>query len=137
MNDTNPTRARAARNKKAFDDVIGDALSDEDTRQGHYPRLRHRSLLQASRPNLDETAGRIIASKPNAIDFCVDVESVLTEVLGNDPALLDDFLDTYITGDEESIKNSNISQTERSYIEQRMGRLFLTRGLSPVAKYFL
>ena len=133
--DTNPTRRRAAVNKKAFDDVIGNPFSKEDT-EGHYNRLRHRSILSATRSAFGEGEATIHPAKPTAVDFCVDVERVINNLLGDDPELLREFIKVYITGLEEDIVNSNLTQQERSYLEQRMGRIFLVQGLSPVTKYF-
>lgn len=135
MTDSNPTRRRAAVNKRAFDDIIGNPFSKEDT-EGHYNKLRHRSILSATRNSFGEGEATIHPAKPNAIDFCVDCERVIEQVLGDDSALMREFIKVYITGNEEDIASSNLTQQERAYIEQKMGRLFLAHGISPATKYF-
>lgn len=135
MSDTNPTRRRAAVNKQAFNDILGNPFGKEDV-EGHYNRLKHRSILSATKSAFDEGKVTIHPAKPNAIDYCCDVERVIERVLGDDPALMREFIKVYITGSETDIANSNLTQQERSYIEQKMGRLFLAHGISPATKYF-
>lgn len=136
MPDTNPTRRRAAVNKKAFDDVIGDPFSNDEALEGHYGIMRHRSILSATRNNFGETPATINAARPNAIDFCCDVEKVIIKVLGDDPKLLKLFIECYVTGTAEDIAATPLTQVERSYLEQRLGRMFLANGISPVIRYF-
>lgn len=135
MTDSNPTRRRAAVNKKAFDDVLGDPFSKHEV-DGHYNKLRYRSILSATKSSFGESKVTLHPAKPNAIDFCCDVEQVVERVIGDDPDLLAAFVETYITGDDATIQNSKITQQERIYLEQRIGRAFLTHGISPVVKYF-
>lgn len=135
MSDSNPTRRRAAVNKRAFDDIIGSPFGKEDT-EGHYNKLRHRSILSATRNSFGEGEATVHPAKPNAIDFCCDVERVIEQVLGDDPSLMREFIRVYITGSEEDISNSNLTLQERAYIEQRMGRTFLAQGISPATRYF-
>jgi hypothetical protein len=135
MPDSNPTRRRAAVNKQAFNDVLGNPFGAEDV-EGHYNRLRHRSILSATRNSFGEGEATIHPAKPNAIDFCCDVERVINKVLGDDPKLLSEFIKVYITGSEEDITSSTLTQQERSYLEQRLGRMFLAQGISPVLRYF-
>lgn len=123
-------------NKTAMDDVIGDPYSKQDDRDGHYNKLRYRSILSATKSSFGESKVTLHPAKPNAIDFCCDVEAVILKVLGDDPELLAAFIETYITGDEETIQNSKITQQERVYLEQRLGRMFLVHGISPVVRYF-
>lgn len=138
MTDTNPTRRRAQVNKKAFDDVLGDPFSNDEAKQGHYCSMRYRSILSATRNNFGEGAATVNAAKPNAIDFCVDVEKVILKVLGDDLPLLHSFIELYITNTVGQFEGNqkSITQAERVYLEQRMGRLFLAQGISPVIKYF-
>ena len=136
MTDTNPTRRRAAVNKASFDDVIGDPFSNDESKQGHYSTMKHRSIISATRGNFGESASTINPARPNAIDFCCDVESCIEQELKDDQRLLHLFIDCYITGTIDSIANTPLTQTERGYLEQRFGRLFLARGISPVIKYF-
>jgi hypothetical protein len=135
MSDSNPTRRRAAVNKQAFDEVLGNPFGKEDV-EGHYNRLRHRSILSATRSAFGEGEATIHPAKPTAVDLCIDVEVVINKVLGDDPELLSEFIKVYITGSETDIESSNLTQQERSYLEQRLGRLFLAHGISPVSKYF-
>lgn len=130
MSDSNPTRARAQKNRRAFQDVIGDPFDNADVEQGCYQRLKHRSLL-SSKPNTGEGIGTVYPNRPNPVDFCVDVENVIEDVFDGDPALFDKFIRVYIRQEDDSI-----SLAEQSYIEQTLGRKFLARGLSPSGKYF-
>lgn len=135
MSDSNSTRRRAALNKQSFNDVLGNPFGKEDV-EGHYNRLRHRSVLSATKSAFGEGEATIHPAKPTAIDFVCDVERVINKVLGDDPILLAEFIKVYITGLEEDIENSTLTQQERSYLEQRLGRIFLAQGISPVSKYF-
>lgn len=136
MTDSNPTRRRAAVNKAAFDDIITDVYSKQEDKEGHYNRLKHRSILSATKSSFGESKVTLHPAKPNAVDLCLDVEKVITKVLGDDPEMLQAFIDTYLLGDEEAINNSKITQQERVYLEQRLGKAFLVHGISPVVKYF-
>lgn len=136
MTDSNPTRRRAAVNKAAFDDVITDVYSKQEEKEGHYNRLKHRSILSATKSSFGESKVTIHPAKPSSVDFCCDCETVITKVFKDDPEMLQAFIDTYLLGDEESIQNSRITQQERVYLEQKLGRAFLVHGVSPVVKYF-
>lgn len=114
---------------------MGDPFCADDG-EGNYQIMRHRSLLSATRNNFGEGAATVNAARPNAIDFCVDTEAVILKVIGDDEELLRLFIGTYITWTVDSIKQSPLTQDERTWIEQRMGRLFLAHGISPVIKYF-
>jgi hypothetical protein len=136
MTDSNPTRARYTRNKKAFDDVLGDPFALEDI-VGHYQTLKYRSPLVATKNNFGEGKATVYPGRPNALDFCMDVERVMTEVIGDDEYLMNMFLQHYIFGVSEGDEFYYlISPAHVRYIEQRMGRLFVLKGLSPVPKYF-
>lgn len=132
MRDTNPTRARARKHREAFEDVIGDPYTLESI-EGNYIRFRFRSILSASRANIGEGQTTSNPCKPNTVDFCCDVERVIRDVLPESDGLYQRFLDQYIHLNEP---DNSISLDERNYLEQRMGRLFVVRGLSPVHKYF-
>lgn len=136
MTDSNPTRRRAAVNKQAMDDVLGDPYSKQDDKEGHYNRLKHRSILSATKSSFGESKVTLHPAKPNAVEFCLDVELIIQKVIGDDPELLAEVIKTYITGTEDDIQNSNITQQERVYLEQRLGKAFLVHGISPVVKYF-
>lgn len=128
--DSNPTRARIQKHRKAFEDVIGNPFDDADIEQGCYQRLKHRSLL-SSKPNTGEGIGTVYPNRPNPVDFCIDVENVIEEVFEGDPTLFGKFIKAYIRQEE-----STITLAEQHYIEQTLGRKFLARGLSPSGKYF-
>ena len=135
VSDSNPTRRRATVNREAFDEIMGDPLGADEI-DGYYNTMRHRSILSATRSNFGEGAATINAARPNAIDFVVDVEAVIMKVLGDDPKLLHNFIQSYIMGTTETLQKSLLTQTERGYLEQRLGRLFLAHGISPVIRYF-
>lgn len=135
MSDSNPTRRRAAVNKQAFDDVIGDVFSKHEV-DGHYRKLKHRSILSATKSSFGESKVTLHPAKPNSVEFCIDVENTIEKILGDDPKLLEAFIDTYLLGTEEDIDNCKITQQERIYLEQRLGRAFLVHGISPVVRYF-
>lgn len=130
MTDSNPTRARVQKNRKAFIDVIGNPFDNADIEPGCYQRLKHRSLL-SSKPNVGEGVGTVYPNRPNPVDFCVDVENVIEAVFEDDPGLFDKFIRVYIRQEDEVI-----TLAEQHYIEQTLGRKFLARGLSPSGKYF-
>lgn len=128
----NPTRARHAENKKAFNDVLGDPFAKPEPIDGHYNLLKRRSTIAAVQNNFDEGRATSNRVRPNPMDFFCDVERVIEEVIP-DKNLLNKFISCYIIGDIES---TELAQTERNRLEQRIGWLFLAHQISPVRKYF-
>lgn len=133
MTDTNPTRSRFAQNKRAFEDVLGDPSATPEPVDGHYNMLRARSLIKAQKINFDEGRATANPARPNVIDFICDVENAVKKVLKSDKSLLQRFNNTYI---HDVSTGTELNQVERTALEQRIGRLFIIRKISPVARYF-
>lgn len=131
--DSNLTRVRQAeefrQNKLAFEDVLGDPFAIPEPIDGHYNTLRSRSSIKVARNNFDEGQATANPARPNVIDFSCDVDRVITEVIKG-KKVLQSFLNTYMFGELE------LNSAERTVYEQRMGRLFIERRISPVARYF-
>lgn len=133
MTDSNLTRSRQAEvfraNKLAFDDVLGDPAAIPEPIDGHYNTLRSRSSIKVARNNFDEGQATANPARPNVIDFTCDVDNVIGSVI-KDKKLLHLFHQTYIFGSVE------LTQKERTVLEQEMGSIFRHRGISPVSRYF-
>lgn len=131
--DSNPTRVRQAeefrQNKQAFEDVLGDPFAVPEPIDGHYNTLRSRSSIKVARNNFDEGQATANPARPNVIDFTCDVDRVITTVISC-KKVLQSFLNTYMFGELE------LNSKERTVYEQQMGRLFIERRISPVARYF-
>lgn len=135
MADSNVTRARIksiyADNKIAFEDVFGDPFGVPDPTDGHYYSLKTRGLIAAMNNNFDEGKATRNAAMPSILDFFCDVDRVVEDVL-TQASDRQRFIDTYIT----QIAIDALTQKQRSDIEQAMGKLFLSRRISPVTRYF-
>jgi hypothetical protein len=130
LSDTNLTRERYSLNKKAFTDVLGDPWAYPEQVEGYYNILKRRSTISATGP-LGEASTTLNAAKPSPVDFLCDVENIISRSM--DKELLNLFIETYIISANGT---STLTQQERTKLEQRLGRLFLAYGISPVAKYF-
>jgi hypothetical protein len=133
LTDTNPTRTRYAHNREAFVEVFGDPTAADEETPGYYNSLRVRSSIRAAKNNFDEGRGTSNPARPNVIDFCCDVESAIKSVI-KERNLLIKFQKTYIN--DFITDTQELKQEERIDLEQRIGRLLLVRGISPVARYF-
>lgn len=129
MGDSNPTRVRYAENKAAFDEVIGDPFAKPEPIEGAYYRRKQRSSTHLSKID-DVGHGSRNPATPNDIDFFADVENIVAEVIHN-KVLLDKFWRTYMF--DEPL----LGQVERSKLEQKIGRRFVTRRIVPVRRYFI
>lgn len=131
--DTNLSRVRARErwieNKTAFDDVMGDPFAYPEPFAGQYQKLKSRSSIMAVQNDLDVGKATLNPARPNAVDFFCDVEHAIESVLS--PEEVVKFVATYIF-EVDSI----LTPQERSKLEQRVGRVFRQRRLSPVARYF-
>lgn len=127
---------RVARNKKAFDDVIGDPYAKPEPIEGHYALLRNRSSLSIAEPERQAPSPQNPA-RPNALDFFCDVESAVADGLDvwNSKCISfqNKFNNTYFVEDPSY---PSFDQKERAGIEQCIGNILVARSISPVAKYF-
>lgn len=141
---------RAAKNKRAFDEVIGDPYAYPEPIEGHYSMLRCRSSLAIGEP-VRKTPSPVNQARPTALDFFCDVENAVVDGLEvfqrNTQYIVLEYLDvtfdyvvkvlkaqfdrTYFL--ETEIK---FNQKERSELEQIIGEILVGRGISPVPKYF-
>lgn len=117
-------------NKIAFDDVIGDPFAKPEPIDGQYFLLARRSTINVMDNNFDLGKGTRNAAQPSVVDFYCDVDRVLTGALSVEE--FDKFRDTYVT----EVRTDALTPKERMQIEQRIGKLFRQRKLSPVSKYF-
>ena len=117
-------------NKIAFDDVIGDPFAKPEPIDGQFFTLSRRSTINVMDNNFDLGKGTRNAAQPSAIDFFCDVERAISDELT--PAEAIKFRNTYVW---ETVDDA-FTPKERMNIEQRLGKLFRNRKLSPVTKYF-
>jgi hypothetical protein len=117
-------------NKIAFEDVIGDPFAKPEPIDGQYFTLARRSVIGVMDNNFDLGKGTRNPAQPSTTDFFCDVERTVEQALT--PAEFKKFLDTYVI----EVAGSEFTPKERMTIEQRIGKLFRLRKLSPVTKYF-
>lgn len=115
--------------RQAFVEVFGDPYAQPESLTGHYQAYKSRGLLQAMKNDFDQGKATRNPAQPNVVDFCCDVERVLSTLT---PQELYKFQLVYL---EES-DLSALDRNERQYIEQRVGRKLRERGISPVRRYF-
>lgn len=126
---------RQARNKRAFDEVLGDPYSytsdGSDTIQGHYSRLKNGSGVKVCTID-QQPGGSANPARPTALDFFIDVDAAIADGLDEIGSKLGDlFINTYFFEIDP-----RFTQQERANVEQIIGRLLLKRSISPVSKYF-
>ena len=127
------------KNKRAFDEIIGDPYSKPEPIQGQYSALKSRSSVPVA--NITGSIGESKnAARPGPVDFFCDCEAAVRDGLqtyaneGNCLKTLEDvFINTYIVEDESK---STFSQQVRSKLEQIIGKIFIERSISPSSKYF-
>lgn len=117
-------------NKIAFDDVIGDPFAKPEPIDGQYFTLARRSTINVMDNNFDLGKGTRNAAQPSTIDFFCDVERTVEQALTSDE--FTKFIDTYVL----EVADGEFTPKERMNIEQKLGKLFRNRKLSPVTKYF-
>lgn len=115
-------------NKNAFDDVMGDPYALEPS-LGNYQKLQRRSSIRVANNEFDMGKATKTPGQPNVQDFYCDVDRCITDVLTKDEQVR--FTDTYI-----SEYGNVFTPKERMRIEQKVGKLFRLRKISPVSKYF-
>lgn len=136
----NYKRERAARNKRAFDEIIGDPYGWPEPKDGQYILFKKKSSINvASYDELQSSASPVNRGKPNTMDFFCDVERAIDDGLiryfgkENFGNAVESFVYTYITEDGGPL---TFTQSERAGVEQSIGALFVARKLSPVTRYF-
>jgi hypothetical protein len=118
-----------AANRQAFVDVFGDPFAKPEEIVGQYQMLKSRGLIAAMRNNFDEGKATRNSATPSSLDFFIDVENIVERNLSESDQVL--FQEAYL------FENKNALTTkERSAIEQKLGRLFRARKISPVSRYF-
>jgi hypothetical protein len=126
---------KAARFKRAFDEIIGDPYAQPDALEGQYSTLKNRSSVSIGEPDR-KSKSPVNEARPSAVDFFIDVDSAVAdglEVWGHFHivAAKDMFYDTYFY--EAGVI---LTQKERSEVEQVIGGILVDRGISPASKYF-
>jgi hypothetical protein len=130
---------RAAKNKRAFDDVLGDPFAYPEQIDGHYMMLKSRSSL-AIADSEQKSKSPVNQARPNPIDFGCDVEAAVEDGL----KVFIDREKTYTLSDIKEVFDNTyllgtgdiFSQQERAKLEQDIGQILVSRGISPVSKYF-
>ena len=130
---------RWGRNKRAFDEIIGDPYAKPESIQGEYSILKTKSSVPIAniKGSLAESKN---PARPSPVDFFCDVEAAVkdgldtytTECIGG--RYENKFINTYI------IEDSNyeiFNQKERARLEQIIGKILIERGISPASKYFI
>lgn len=117
-------------NKIAFEDVIGDPFAKPEPIDGQYFTLARRSTINVMDNNFDLGKGTRNAAQPSVIDFFCDVDRAIGDGLSEEERTK--FFEVYVL---ESWPDA-LTPKERMKIEQKLGKLFRNRKLSPVTKYF-
>jgi hypothetical protein len=133
MMDSNKHRAKKkqelAKNKRAFNEIIGDPFSD-DGQDGVYNQLHQSSSISSIEGSYGESPGIVYAGKPSVLDFFCDVDMVIRDVIEN-TKLREEFGLIYFQY-ELTIWDDN----RRNKYEQLIGKELLRRGISPIKRYF-
>ena len=124
-------KPKYAENRRAFVDVFGDPSAQPDAIPGQYQTLKSRGNMASALGNIGEGKSTKNLASPCIVDFFCDVDKVVRLELN--PAEKQLFDETFIYEEESGGLNLN----ERNNIEQRLGRLFRLRGISPVVRYFM
>ena len=127
------------KNKRAFDEIIGDPYSKPEPTQGQYSALKSRSSVPVA--NITGSIGESKnAARPGPVDFFCDVEAGVKDGLatyakgdGRENIYENVFINTYIV---EDATKPVFEQKLRSQIEQTIGKIFIERSISPSSKYF-
>jgi hypothetical protein len=122
--------SRFARNKAAFEDVLGNPFMKPESRQGHYQLFKTKSIIKAMVYS-DETNATKNNCQPSVLDFFCDVDNVVSRAMKT-KTRLDLFIRTYITDEDASL----FTPEEREGIEQQIGETLLELKISPITGYF-
>jgi hypothetical protein len=134
--DSNKTRnnrkQESNKNRRAFEEILGNPFTDAP--QGIYQTLKFSSSISSVEGTYGEGEGTACSEKPSIVDFRCDVDLIIREVVPDD-ILRVKFYITYVM--EQITSDLSITDKKvRNSLEQKMGKLFRTRGLSPVKRYF-
>lgn len=121
---------RFVRNKDAFDEIFGDPFAKPDPLQGRYQALKARSSIPIVSVHSDEGKVTRNNAQPSSIDFFCDAEKVISIALP-DAGHFQRFIETYLH--ETGVA---FIPEERTALEQRIGKLLLAYGISPISRYF-
>jgi len=130
---------KVAKNKRAFDEIVGDPFAFPEPIDGHYSTLKNRSSISIIEPER-QTQTTVNPAKPNPLDFFCDVESAIDDGLNTYDKHIENigmdrlkllFDNTYIF-----VNDDMFSQVARAKLEQIIGNILIRRGISPVHKYF-
>ncbi len=124
---------RWSRNKRAFNEVIGDPYALHEPIEGHYSMLKGRSTIMIAGGET-KSPSPVNQARPNVIDFIIDVDACVEDGMSTmDDVALRIFIDTYITEDPDAVK---FDQNQRNKVEQLIGNILVERKIYPVTKYF-
>jgi hypothetical protein len=120
-----------AENRRAFVDVFGDPKAQPEAIPGQYQTLKSRGNMASALGNIGEGKTTKNMASPCIVDFFCDVDKVVRLELNDEEYKL--FAKTYIY----EVESGGLTDNERNNIEQRLGKLFRLRGISPVVRYFM
>jgi hypothetical protein len=132
----NSTIERRNRNRTAFVEVLGDPGEEKrniEPVDGWYQTFKTRGTIAAMRNNFDQSATSRNPAAPSVLDFFCDVESSIKAAL-TDEELLNKFWKTFVTGESTS---EWLDPQLKDRLQQKIGRLFVKRRISPVHRYFI
>lgn len=125
-----------ARNKKSFDQIIGDPYAFPDAIIGHYTELKSSSVIRIVDPDKQPVA--LNSSRPTAVDFFCDVDAAIEDGLATLQTrypgrieLFSMFMNTYFYEVDPMF-----NQQDRNEIEQIVGNILRKRKISPIGRYF-
>jgi hypothetical protein len=124
-------KPKFAENRRAFVDVFGDPTAQPEAIPGQYQTLKSRGNMVSALGNTGEGKTTKNLASPCIVDFFCDVDKVLWLELNEIECRR--FAETFIYEDDRG----GLTAQERNNIEQRLGRLFRLRGISPVVRYFM
>ncbi len=124
-------KPKYAENRRAFVDVFGDPSAQPDAIPGQYQTLKSRGNMASALGNIGEGKSTKNLASPCIVDFFCDVDKIVKLELSDVEYQL--FTETFIYEEETGGFNAQ----EKNNIEQRLGKLFRLRGISPVVRYFM
>lgn len=127
---------KAAINKQAFDEIIGNPYGYPEPIDGHYLTLKCKSTTNIAETE-QKSKSPVNGARPSLIDFGIDVERAVEDglngctELGSIGYLKRLFDNTYLIGTGEIF-----DQNQRAKIEQIIGNILVQRSIAPASKYF-
>lgn len=137
QNNHNTTIERRNRNRNAFVEVLGDPGEEKrriEPVDGWYHTFKTKSTIAAMRNNFDQSATSRNPAAPSVLDFFCDVESIIKTAI-TEAKQLAEFWKTFVTGEEAEAEW--LTPSVKNRLQQKIGRLFIKRHISPVHKYFI